>query len=138
MKGAIHWIRRDLRITDNTALSLAVRQAQVVYPLFILDDAILAGPDVGGVRVSFLLGTLEALSTKLLRLGYSLTIRRGEPIAELLRFCRDTHAEAVFCNRDRTCILARLISGVFWRDGEKPVAMPPSLRRRVPRHSSMN
>lgn len=38
---AIWWIRRDLRLTDNGALQAALAQADIVVPLFILDDAAL-------------------------------------------------------------------------------------------------
>jgi deoxyribodipyrimidine photo-lyase len=100
VKTVIHWFRRDLRVSDNTALAEASRRSEVVRPVFILDDDILGAPDMGAARVSFLLGTLRSLQNNLAALGYDLIIRRGKPEEELLRVCRETHAEAVFCNRD--------------------------------------
>ncbi|MEA3145828.1 MAG: deoxyribodipyrimidine photo-lyase, partial [Verrucomicrobiota bacterium] len=38
MKRVIHWFRRDLRITDNTALTHAGRQSEEVIPVYILSD----------------------------------------------------------------------------------------------------
>jgi deoxyribodipyrimidine photolyase len=40
MKLALHWFRRHLRVTDNTALHHASRRAERVLPIFILEDAL--------------------------------------------------------------------------------------------------
>ena len=37
MRVAIWWIRRDLRLADNPALTAALAMADQVIPLFILD-----------------------------------------------------------------------------------------------------
>lgn len=100
MKTVIQWYRRDLRVSDNTALAEASKRAEVVRPLFILDDDILGAPDMGAARVGFLLGTLRSLQKNLAALGYELIVRRGKPEEELLKVCRESRAEAVFCNRD--------------------------------------
>ena len=47
MKTVIHWFRRDLRVSDNTALAEAARRAENVIPVFIFEDAFRTGPDVG-------------------------------------------------------------------------------------------
>lgn len=60
MKRVIHWFRRDLRVSDNTALSEAARRAKQVVPVFILEDAFRTGPDVGAARLAFLLQSLES------------------------------------------------------------------------------
>jgi deoxyribodipyrimidine photo-lyase len=100
VQTAIHWFRRDLRVSDNTALSAAAAAAQAVVPAFIFDDAILTAPDVGAARVSFLLRSLESLAKNLEALGYRLIIRRGKPQEELVKLARETGAEAVFWNKD--------------------------------------
>jgi deoxyribodipyrimidine photo-lyase len=99
VKIAIQWFRRDLRVRDNIAFSEAVRRAQIVVPVFILEDAFRTGPDVGAARVAFLLRSLEALRANLTRLGYPLVVRNGRSEVELPRLCAETRAEAVFCNR---------------------------------------
>ena len=58
MHTVIHWFRRDLRVSDNTALHEAAVRSQCVVPVFIWDDAILNAPDVGPARVTFLLLSL--------------------------------------------------------------------------------
>jgi deoxyribodipyrimidine photo-lyase len=96
----IHWFRRDLRISDNTALHEAWSRSQCLVPVFIWDDAILQAPDVGPARVAFLLRSLEALARNLEALGHRLIIRHGTPATELARLATQVHAAAVFTNRD--------------------------------------
>ena len=99
MRKVIHWFRRDLRVTDNTALSEAARRAEQVLPVFILEDAFRTGPDVGAARLAFLLRSLESLRENLKWLGYPLIVRQGKSELELPELCREAGAEAVFCNR---------------------------------------
>ena len=99
MKTVIHWFRRDLRVRDNTALSEAARRAEVVVPVFIMEDAFRTGPDVGGARLQFLLSSLDALRNTLAGLGYALVIRTGRSEVALPKLCREAGAEAVFCNK---------------------------------------
>ncbi len=99
MKIALHWFRRDLRVSDNTALSEAARRAELIVPVFILEDAFRTGPDVGAARLTFLLQSLEVLRKNLRALGYPFVIRHGRSEVELLKLCRELGAEAVFCNK---------------------------------------
>ena len=99
MKVALHWFRRDLRITDNTALSEAARQAERVIPIFILEDAFKTGPDVGPARLAFLLRSLESLRKNLAELGFPLIVRHGRSEIELPKLAKETGAECVFANK---------------------------------------
>ena len=99
MKRVIHWFRYDLRVSDNTALSEAARRAEEVIPVFILEDALRAGPDVGAARLAFLLQSLEALRKNLAELGYTLIVRCGKSEEVLPKLCRETGAQAVFANK---------------------------------------
>lgn len=99
MNRVIHWFRRDLRVSDNTALSEATRRAGQVIPVFILEDALRTGPDVGAARLDFLLRSLECLRKNLAELGHPLIIRRGKSEEVLPRLCRELGAQAVFANK---------------------------------------
>ena len=100
MKTVIHWFRRDLRVSDNTALHEAWERSETLVPVFIWDDAILRSPDVGPARVAFLLRSLEALARNLESLGHRLIVRRGEPAEQLVLLARQVGASGVFTNRD--------------------------------------
>lgn len=98
VKRVIHWFRRDLRVSDNTALSEAARQAEMVISVFILEDAFKTGPDVGAARAAFLLHSVESLRKNLEHLGYPLVIRLGKSTELIPRLAHELKAEAVFCN----------------------------------------
>lgn len=99
MKTVIHWFRRDLRVSDNVALSQAARRAARLIPVFIFEDAFRTGPDVGAARVAFLLQSVESLRESLAQLGYPLVIRCGKSEEILPQLCRETGAQAVFVNK---------------------------------------
>ncbi|HEY6227502.1 MAG TPA: deoxyribodipyrimidine photo-lyase, partial [Verrucomicrobiae bacterium] len=99
MKLAIHWFRRDLRITGNTALHHASKRAERVLPVFILEDALRTGPDVGAARFAFLLRSVESLQQNLKLLGYPLIVRAGRSDEEIPKLCAEVGAEAVFANK---------------------------------------
>jgi len=99
VKRVIHWFRRDLRISDNTALSEAVRRSEQVIPVFIVEDAFRTGPDVGAARLTFLLQSLASLRKNLLELGYHLIVRHGKSEEVLPQLCKEVRTEAVFANK---------------------------------------
>jgi deoxyribodipyrimidine photo-lyase len=99
VKRAIHWFRRDLRLSDNTALTEAVSRAEQVIPVFILEDALRTGPDVGAARLAFLLRSLESLRKDLAELGFPLIVRAGKSEEVLPKLCVEIGAQAVFANK---------------------------------------
>jgi deoxyribodipyrimidine photo-lyase len=108
MPTIIHWFRRDLRLTDNTALNAAARESDgAVIPVFVLDDNLLKGRSVAVARVQFLLESLRALDEGLRARGSRLIVVRGEPAQALLTLARATGAEAVYFNRDYTPLARR-------------------------------
>jgi deoxyribodipyrimidine photo-lyase len=100
VKAAIHWFRRDLRITDNTALNACAAAAEKVVPVYILSDWQAPHCWTGSHRQEFLCGCLEALQGNLASLGGRLILRRGDAVEELVRLVRETGAGAVYFNRD--------------------------------------
>jgi deoxyribodipyrimidine photo-lyase len=99
VKTVIHWFRRDLRVSDNVALSEAVKRAERVLPVFIFEDAFRTGPDVGAARLEFLLQSVEFLRKNLAELGYPLVVRAGKSEEILPKLCRESGAQAVFANK---------------------------------------
>ncbi|HSY19406.1 MAG TPA: deoxyribodipyrimidine photo-lyase [Candidatus Acidoferrales bacterium] len=99
MKTVIQWFRRDLRVSDNTALSEACKRAETVIPVFIFEDALRTGPDVGAARLEFLLQSVESLRKNLAELGHTLIIRCGKSADVLPALCQEAGAQAVFANK---------------------------------------
>jgi deoxyribodipyrimidine photo-lyase len=100
MKTAIWWIRRDLRLTDNLALAEALRAADRVLPVFILDPNLLNSRYVGSKRLAFLFEGLRCLDAQLKPHGSRLIIRRAAPNQALVEFLAESGAEAIFAESD--------------------------------------
>jgi deoxyribodipyrimidine photo-lyase len=100
VKTAIHWFRRDLRLTDNTALNAAAKSSEQVVPVYIASRWEKKHRWTGSNRQSFLCGSLESLSRNLCSVGSQLIIREGRAVEALEKLVTETQAEAIFYNRD--------------------------------------
>lgn len=97
------WFRRDLRLTDNTALYHALRENDKVIGVFVLDDVILRARDIGAARTAFLFGSLQSLNADFEAHGGRLILRYGSsPDKELKALAAETGASALYFNRDYT------------------------------------
>ena len=85
MKRVIHWFRRDLRITDNTALNAAVAAGEEVIPVYIESQWRGSHRWTGPARQEFLCGALGSLAKNLEAIGGQLIIRQGDAVSELER-----------------------------------------------------
>jgi deoxyribodipyrimidine photo-lyase len=97
---SIHWFRRDLRLTDNTALHHATQSSSQVIPVYILSTWQEKHDWTGPARQQFLCGNLESLAKNLETLGSRLIIREGPAVKELEKLIRETGATALHTNRD--------------------------------------
>jgi len=100
MKRAIHWFRRDLRVTDNLPLSAAAAAAREVIPVYIVSSWSGEHGWTGSNRQSFLCGCLKSLAGNLESIGGRLIVRRGDAVDILSQLVAETGAEAVFFARD--------------------------------------
>lgn len=100
MKTAIHWFRRDLRITDNTALAAAAKAAEFVVPVYVVSGWKTPHRWTGAPRQTFLCGSLASLDANLKVAGGRLILREGDAVGTLMELAREAEAEAIFANRD--------------------------------------
>jgi deoxyribodipyrimidine photo-lyase len=100
---AIVVFTRDLRVHDNPVLALACARARQVVPLFVVDPALA----VPANRGAFLAQSLAVLRSELRERGGDLLIRRGDPVAEVMRLAAATGAHGVFVADDVTGYAAR-------------------------------
>jgi deoxyribodipyrimidine photo-lyase len=96
----IWWIRRDLRIRDNQALSGAISSSEHIIPLFILDPKLIASSRSSSKRLAFLFGSLAALDRDLQARGSGLVIRKGDPVEVLTNLVKETQAAQIFAEAD--------------------------------------
>jgi len=92
---SIWWIRRDLRLADNPALTAALQSAEQVAPLFILDPQLLNSPHIGANRKAFLYQGLHQLAASLKDRGGQLLVRRGQPAQVLPEILAATGATRI-------------------------------------------
>ncbi len=130
MSIAIWWIRRDLRLHDNEALTAAVRAGNGVVPLFIVDPFFAQSPMVGEKRPSFLYAGLGELDAALQQCGSRLIVRHGEPAAVLQKLIGETDATAVFAEADTSPYARRRDAAVA---AQLPLQLLPGLTVHHPR-----
>ena len=100
MSTAIHWFRRDLRLTDNPALAAAVAGHDHVVPVYVVSAWSGAHHWCGAPRQEFLCGCLAALAKNIALKGGRLILRRGRADEVLEKLVRETGADALHFNRD--------------------------------------
>jgi deoxyribodipyrimidine photo-lyase len=100
LKTVLHWFRRDLRITDNTALTAAARASEWIVPVYVQSAWEGSHRWTGAHRQEFLCGCLASLDRNLREIGSQLVIRRGDAVVELERLVAETGASAIYYNRD--------------------------------------
>jgi deoxyribodipyrimidine photo-lyase len=101
VKPVLHWFRRDLRLTDNTALAAAASACDGhVVPVYILSGWKMRHRWTGAPRQAFLCGCLHALAQQIARIGGRLVIRQGGAVEALERLLDETGASAIYFNRD--------------------------------------
>jgi deoxyribodipyrimidine photo-lyase len=98
--NVIWWIRRDLRLHDNEALAHTLAQGTAVFPVFILDPALLNSKYVGEKRLAFLYGGLHQLDTGLRQHGSRLIVRRGQPQEALRRLLAECQSSLIVAEAD--------------------------------------
>lgn len=79
MQISICWMRRDLRIDDNSALYHALRSGLPVLPVFLFDNEITSGLRSDDKRLIYIYNNLQLLKKKFESLGSSLLVIKGNP-----------------------------------------------------------
>lgn len=97
----IIWLRRDLRLEDNTALFHALKTRENVLPLFIFDPFILEQleyrPDY---RVNFIYNVLKGIKQELEQIGATIYVAHGQPVEVFKTLSEQYHICSVYANRD--------------------------------------
>lgn len=98
---SVCWLRRDLRLFDNAALSQAVKGSHPVLVLFIFDPYILDKlSDKCDLRVAFIHQQLERLHEELQEKGSGLRVMHASPKKAFKSLKEFYQVEAVYANRD--------------------------------------
>ncbi len=97
----IFWFRRDLRLTDNAGLYHALKDNDLVIPIFIFDKNILDKlSDKTDRRVAFIHAAVEELQAALVKMGSTLEVFYSTP-AEVFKMLFERYSiKKVFTNHD--------------------------------------
>ena len=95
----IVWFRRDLRLSDNPALSAAVAGGAPVVPVYIIDSEEEGGYPVGRASQRWLHRSLVELDHALRASGSRFVIRQGPSLKALRELAGQTGASCVYWNR---------------------------------------
>ncbi|GAB4021482.1 cryptochrome/photolyase family protein [Spirosoma koreense] len=95
------WLRRDLRLEDNAALYHALKSGHAVLPVFIFDRTILDPlEDRRDRRVQFIHQRLHDLQQQLTKMGSTLLVYYGEPVAVWTQILTTLSVAGVYTNTD--------------------------------------
>jgi deoxyribodipyrimidine photo-lyase len=95
----ILWFRKDLRLSDNHALSAAIASGRPVIPLYIREPENSGNGPLGAAQAWWLHHSLDRLSKEITRLGNKLILRSGPASSVLEEIIAECGAEAVYWNR---------------------------------------
>ncbi|WP_405010208.1 cryptochrome/photolyase family protein [Kitasatospora sp. NBC_01539] len=132
MTIAIALLTQDLRLHDNPVLHAALRSADEVVPLFVLDPDVEAAGFAAANRRAFLADCLTDLDASLRRIGGRLVLRHGRSAPETARLAAETGAVTVhvaagvsgFARRREHALRAELGERLHVHDGSLTVAPP--------------
>ncbi len=102
------WLRNDLRLADNPALSAAIEAAgsggsvTVAYILEEGGDLDVSARPLGAAARWWLHHSLDRLGASLRERGLELVLRRGDPFRTITDLMQETGATAVYWNRRYT------------------------------------
>lgn len=131
----LHWFRKDLRLSDNTALAAANREAGAdVVPFYTSDPVWFAAPDMSSARVRFVLESLASLSRDVAAAGSRLALAHGDPVTTVVAAARAAKVDAVHWNdeyepaardRDSRVEAALLAAGIRVQRFHDRLIVPP-------------
>lgn len=97
---ALFWHRRDLRIDDNKGLFEALKQNEIVHPIFIFDKSILDKLPKNDQRILFIYQEIESLKKSYQNLGSDLWVYYGEPSEIIPKIAQELNCSSVYFNND--------------------------------------
>src|SRR6478609_569467 len=99
MSSTLVWLRDDLRLDDNPALTEAASLGDPLTVVYVLDEASPGLRPLGGAAKWWLHHSLTALSADLAAAGSRLVLRRGRATHVIPRLAGETGATQLLWNR---------------------------------------
>lgn len=106
-KRSIVWLRTDLRLHDNEAITEAFKNSEELYPVYIFDDRIfkdktpLGFAKTGAIRTKFILESVNDIKKQFQKKGIDLIVRTGKTEDVIFEIVSDIKASCVFALTER-------------------------------------
>ena len=97
---SIWWIKRDIRLTDNDALTAAIASSQSVLPLYIAEPSVLQADDASRFHIDAISDALADLATKLKTLGVELAVTTAEVVPTLTQLLDEDGFDAIYSHEE--------------------------------------
>jgi deoxyribodipyrimidine photo-lyase len=107
-KRVIVWLRQDLRLHDNEAITNALNKGEEVIPVYVFDERTFNDKTAFGFRktekyrAQFIIDAVKNLRESFQKLGIDLVVRVGKSEEIIYQLCEETQSSWVFCNVERT------------------------------------
>ncbi len=99
-KKSVVWLRRDIRLKDNTALTQASKSSEKIFIVFCFDSNILKKLNPDDKRLTFIIESLNQLNNEITERGGELLILHGDPTASISELIKKEEIDALFFNED--------------------------------------
>ena len=100
MSVTIVWFRRDLRLGDNPALTMAKSLGKPIICLFNLDVVRIGRPDVDSIHIQWELDCLRALKADIEAIGGVLLFHFGDIVDKLKEIHRKNSIDSIYGNQE--------------------------------------
>src|SRR6185312_7923955 len=111
-RPVIVWLRDDLRLSDNPALSAAANSGRKIICVFVHDEESEGMRPLGGAARWWLHGALQELDDDLRSRGGHLSVHRGSAPTVIPQLAANSKAAAVYWNRRYGAVERRLDEAV--------------------------
>lgn len=97
---ALFWFKRDLRIEDNAGFYHALKECDLVAPIFIFDKNILEKLPKNDKRINFIWNSLKELKNELQKLNSDIIVKYADPKIALPLLAKQFKVDFVYTNED--------------------------------------
>lgn len=95
------WVRRDLRLSDHTAIEEASKRGGECAVVFVFDSQILEKlDDKVDRRLQFIHSSIEEMDQSLRKKGSRLLVLHGDPVVEIPKLAKELNALSVVTSED--------------------------------------
>lgn len=120
------WLKKDFRLSDNPALTEALKTGRTVLPVFIIEPSAISSPETSQHHLTAWLDAARSLRTQLRKHGGELCVLHGEVIETFEQILKKVSLKAIYSHqetgtertfaRDREVLAWTRTKGIPWTE----------------------